>query len=699
MSLLLLSLISSKSPGAGLMVYDLDDSNEHYLQIIDFSGLPVRIHQILGLSLAGNRLYALTPSTMLIFRIIAEGRGPIFVLEKTVCRPEWILGDYQQGDLHAVYASQKKKQVYLSFNTQCAIDIFDFDGNFLQRRNLWDIAPGLFTLPDQPTGNNFRFGEVRHIFETEQNELMLTTALINGTKDSAVISYDTGRMLVRKESQPINGGIIHKNTLYLCADREGEILGFPWPIIGENYISKPVERFQPTITDPKWEGSGQNIRGLTIYNDRLICGVGYFGKPASNQIPPRMVEFDLPSGKQIREHWLPSLPGLENPQIFSILPVSGALKQCFASPDLPKFYRGGEQITPTWIKQADKPVESERPLPREGLDTVEAKATPQDGLQSEAAKIKEDLAGKVSHESPETHVHEKDEEIAREMGEKPEIETAEDSPSAGKDAGTEDISEPTIIFEDVGLCFERAARKFLSFNKNLRSKKLFWALRDISFTVYKGETLGIIGRNGSGKSTLSMICSGVLAPDTGKVTVYGRSQLLALGVGFNVELSGRENVFISGSLLGLSKKEITARMDEIEEFADIGEFIDEPVRTYSAGMRSRLGFAVATAVKPDILILDEVMSTGDQAFREKAMKRMREMRGLARSVIVVSHNPRQLRKLSTRVLWLEKGRILMLGKPPEVLDAYNNFCESPAKWLKNHPELTREVAPREGVHG
>jgi ABC-type polysaccharide/polyol phosphate transport system ATPase subunit len=219
----------------------------------------------------------------------------------------------------------------------------------------------------------------------------------------------------------------------------------------------------------------------------------------------------------------------------------------------------------------------------------------------------------------------------------------------------------------------------------------------VSFTLREGETLGIIGRNGSGKSTLSMICSGVLIPDEGKIRIQGRSQLLALGVGFKVELSGRENVYISGSLMGLSKKEIESRMEDIEEFAELGEFIDEPVRTYSSGMRSRLGFAVATAVKPDILILDEIMSVGDKAFQEKATQRIRQMRSLARSVIIVSHNPGQLRKLSTRVLWLEKGRMLMLDEPKTVLNAYDNFCKNPAKWLKNNPELASTIPPQQNL--
>ena len=658
MSLILASLFSRKSSSAGLMVYDPDSSNTRYLQLVDFSGLPVRVHQIRGISLAGDRLYALVPCAMLIFRVTARKMGPVFALEKTICRPEWILGDDEQGDLHAVYASQKQRRVYLSFNAQCAIDVFDLNGDFLQRRNLWDIAPNLFSMPSGPTDKNFRFGVVRHIFESEQEELLLTTALMNEREDSAVINYDTGRILLGKAPEPIHGGVLHRKILYLCAIRKGAVLGYDWPQVRSTSTVEPLRKFYPRVANHKWELSAQKTRGLAVNNDQLLCGVCYFGKPKPTQVPPRIVEFDLKSGKQTKEHWLPSFQGFEEPHIYALFPASSEVEQAVALRDELAIYKGESRLSPVWTglneSAGKRKIKSEYDI----LKRIESEKSQKEVTPPIETKSKFDT-----------------------------VKTSEDKPP----------KPPTIIFENVGLCFERAAWKFLSFNKNLRKKKYFWALRDVSFTIREGETLGIIGRNGSGKSTLSMICSGVLIPDKGKVTIHGRPQLLALGVGFQTALSGRENVFISGSLLGLSKKEIKDRMDEIEEFAELGGFMDEPVRIYSSGMRSRLGFAVATAVKPDILILDEVMATGDKAFRDKAMQRMRAMRNLARSIIVVSHNPGQLRKLSTRVLWLEKGQMIMLGEPKEVLNAYNNFCKSPAKWFRNHPDLHRKVASREIV--
>ena len=244
-----------------------------------------------------------------------------------------------------------------------------------------------------------------------------------------------------------------------------------------------------------------------------------------------------------------------------------------------------------------------------------------------------------------------------------------------------------IELENVGLCYHRSASFFLSSNKRLRKEKDFWALQDVSLRVCEDETVGIIGRNGSGKSTISMVISGALKPDKGNVRVNGKVQLLALGVGFRPTMTGRDNVLISGSILGMSRREIKEKMDEIEEFAELGDFFDEPVKIYSAGMKSRLGFAISTAVNPDILILDEVMSTGDASFRKKAEQRMKEMRERSKAQLVVSHSPGQVNDMCSRVVWLEKGQLIMDGKVDEVLPLYEEFCQAPRKWLENNRNL------------
>lgn len=241
-----------------------------------------------------------------------------------------------------------------------------------------------------------------------------------------------------------------------------------------------------------------------------------------------------------------------------------------------------------------------------------------------------------------------------------------------------------LELQGVGLCYLRPGRFMFAASRPLRRCREIWALQDVNFRLEKGETLGVIGRNGSGKSTLAMVCAGVLPPDRGAIRRSGTVQLLSLGLGFQNELSGRENVYISGALLGLKRGHIAAHMEEILEFTELGDFLDEPVRIYSGGMRSRLGFAVATMVQPDVLILDEVMATGDEAFRAKAVERMSAMRSRAGSVMVVSHSSSQVRSICDRVLWLEQGRLLRLDETASVLSAYSEFCKNPAQWLQEN---------------
>lgn len=251
---------------------------------------------------------------------------------------------------------------------------------------------------------------------------------------------------------------------------------------------------------------------------------------------------------------------------------------------------------------------------------------------------------------------------------------------------------PLVSFNDVGLRFQRHRSIWdLIWPSRHPNAPTFWAVRGVSFDVFEGETVGVIGRNGSGKSSLSMLCAQVYQPDEGVARVNGRVQLLTVGLGFQPDLTGRENVFVSGSLLGLRKREIDARMDEIVEFAEIGEFIEEPVRTYSSGMKARLGFAIATAVRPEILVLDEVFATGDEGFREKAVNRMRDMSAGARCMIIISHSLSQIASLCQRVVWLDRGRLVMIGKPATVLREYRAFSSAPDDYRQAHPERFPEL--------
>jgi lipopolysaccharide transport system ATP-binding protein len=212
----------------------------------------------------------------------------------------------------------------------------------------------------------------------------------------------------------------------------------------------------------------------------------------------------------------------------------------------------------------------------------------------------------------------------------------------------------------------------------------FWALSDVSFDVKKGETVGIIGRNGSGKSTLLQIICSTLTPTRGSITTNGRvAALLELGAGFNPEFTGRENVYMNGALLGLAKEEIDARLDDIAAFADIGQFIEQPVKTYSNGMYVRLAFAIVINVQPQILIIDEALAVGDARFQAKCMKRIKVIQENGGSILFVSHDVSAVRTLCERAIWLERGHVRMAG---EVFPVTGHYIE----YLFDDGNLSRE---------
>lgn len=195
----------------------------------------------------------------------------------------------------------------------------------------------------------------------------------------------------------------------------------------------------------------------------------------------------------------------------------------------------------------------------------------------------------------------------------------------------------------------------------------FWALRDVTFRVPHGETLAVIGPNGAGKSTLLQVLAGILRPNEGQVDVVGQvSSLLTLGAGFDQELSGFDNILLAGAFLGIESTEMEQRLPGIVEFAGLGRFIDAPIKTYSSGMRARLGFSIATAVDPDVLIIDEVLATGDAVFREKSKHRIIEMTRAAKGIVIVTHDMSWVREFCNRALLLDKGGIVTTGDPDEV---------------------------------
>ena len=238
------------------------------------------------------------------------------------------------------------------------------------------------------------------------------------------------------------------------------------------------------------------------------------------------------------------------------------------------------------------------------------------------------------------------------------------------------MSSPAVQFSNVSKSYSiyaapRDRLKELATFQTRRFHTEFWALRDVSFDVRRGETFCVIGENGSGKSTVLQICAGILAPTNGTAVSHGRvAALLELGSGFNPEFSGRDNVYLNGAILGLSTKDMDRRFPEIEAFAEIGDFINQPVKTYSSGMAVRLAFAVAIHVDPEILLVDEALAVGDVYFRQRCMRKVHELRGRGITILFVSHATGDVKALGDRAMWLEKGVVKALGKTDLVVAQY-----------------------------
>jgi teichoic acid transport system ATP-binding protein len=241
-----------------------------------------------------------------------------------------------------------------------------------------------------------------------------------------------------------------------------------------------------------------------------------------------------------------------------------------------------------------------------------------------------------------------------------------------------DLSPYAVRVEDLSVTyrttFERKPtlkQAILRLGRGERAVREVEALKHVSFDIRTGTSMGIIGSNGAGKSTLMRAMAGILPPTSGNIEVWGKaSTLLALGVGFNRSLSGRENIVLGGLAAGLSRQELEERVEDIARWTELGDFIDMPMNTYSSGMAARVGFSVAVHMQPDILMIDEALSTGDAHFREKANAKMAELRESARAMFLVSHGLGNIAKMCNDCIWLDKGRLMKRGTPEEVIDAY-----------------------------
>lgn len=245
-------------------------------------------------------------------------------------------------------------------------------------------------------------------------------------------------------------------------------------------------------------------------------------------------------------------------------------------------------------------------------------------------------------------------------------------------------NEYAVRLEAVGVRYRVPSERVLSFKEYMIRRfqgqitmRDFWALNQVDLNIRSGETIGLIGPNGAGKSTLLKLVARVLHPTNGRILVRGKvAPLLEFGAGFHPDLTGRENIFLNGALLGFTAEEMQAKFDRIVDFAEMWDFIDVPLRNYSSGMTARLGFSVATDVEPDILLLDEVLSVGDESFQRKSLARMKNFRDMGATIILVSHNLEMIKLMCQRAVWLNQGEVNMIAEASEVIESYRSQTEA-----------------------
>jgi ABC-2 type transport system ATP-binding protein len=269
--------------------------------------------------------------------------------------------------------------------------------------------------------------------------------------------------------------------------------------------------------------------------------------------------------------------------------------------------------------------------------------------------------------------------------------------------------EYAIDVRDLGVRYNLRLTRKNTLRQTLRNlvrrgdgDRTFWALQNVSFRLVRGESLAVIGPNGAGKSTLLQALAGIITPSDGTVDVRGHiSSLLTLGAGFDQELTGRENIALAGAFLGIPHDEMTRRSEGIIDFADIGQFIDAPIKTYSSGMRARLGFAIATSVDPDILLLDEVLGTGDQVFREKSKARVLELAKGAKAIVLVTHDMHWVTEFCNRAMLIEKGHVVAEGEPAEIVRIHqeHSVAEQARRAAELAARMTAAPAPLPSAGG
>lgn len=573
-----------------------------------------------GMVLRGDQVIVTTSVELLFFRISKKPEEPLFVLEKTVRRPEWIVGAGESGSLLDVCFSESKNRLFVAYFSMDAIDELDFDGNLISRRYIGDILPFDTELynPKSTTGY-FYLSRLKEY----KSKMYAVLTSIGGGK-GAVLDIENDEIVLNNLEKP-QGIYFYGNKLFVNNSMDISVSEYVAGFSADYTLAKTVEL---GTSRPLWKDSFEYLNAIYAdeINEKIYSFASHWKSLKVNQAPARIFEYRSDSGEICGEYILPEFSGLSVPYVYSMTEINTVLTEAAGAKTDSRLFTGIDTAAPclcrpnVFMKAA-----------KEGTKEV----VPVSSMKTEESK---------------------------------------------KDADPCENPEIVIEGKNIFLNYRKRSKMFSS------KPKMFTALDDVSFRINSGGVVGLIGRNGSGKSTLGKVIAGVLKPDKGSVYVNGRVSLLTLGTGFKQDLSGRDNIYINAAMLGYSKKHIHSVADNIIDFTEIGEFIDEPIRTYSSGMKSRLGFAIAAFMKPDILVIDEVLSTGDNYFRAKAKKKIAELMEEAKCVIIVSHQLDFLRNVCGKCLWLEKGLPVMFGNADLVISEYSNYGKNPESWCRKNSD-------------
>jgi len=616
-----------------------------------------------GMCVAGDRIIVCTSIELLVFKWDTEGNS-LLVLDKRIQRTEWVVGAKSSGSLLDVFYSESRGTLFVSYCSMDAVDELDLNGNLIERTYLWDFLPDEYSLESYDINSTTGFFYLNRIFEHNEKIYVVFSNILKSGKGQIVNLTD--RCVVLDGLDMPQGVVYRNNELFVNNSIGCNVSKYSLDKDGNLTLTSDI--YRPRSCYSLWTEGFEFLDALYIEEktERLLTYSSHWKPLSVSQSTGKVYEFDLKTRRQLGEYLIPEYSGLSVPYVRTLMSVdedisnhldSLPLENRFVNIDLDvacqcrpnPFFRILERERLRDIeREKKKEQQKERQREQERLRQIEIRKEKQFEKKrlrqgSQILNSDKEIESKIAnfnHDQVERH--------------------------------------PVITASDVVLRYRKQR------HRSKDGAKFFTALNGVSFTICKNDIVGLIGRNGSGKSTLGKLIAGVLKPDSGTLHVDGRVSLLTLGTGFKQELTGRDNIYINASMLGYTKKQIRDVIESIIEFTEIGDFIDEPIKTYSSGMKSRLGFAIAAYMEPEILVIDEVLSTGDNYFRSKAKRKIKEMMEMAKCVIIVSHQLDFVKNVCTKCLWVEQGLPIMFDDSKTVVKEYSKYGNDPRRWCRNH---------------